>query len=582
MKDQFVSTRLIYNLPIRMRDGVELMCDVIRPDTDEKLPTILVRTAYLKEHIYDCAQRGAFLINAFEAAARGYNFVVQDARGTGFSGGECDPSGHQAEDGYDTVEAIARMPWSNGDVGMVGESFLGYTCLEAARMNPPHLRCIVPCEAGWMKNPYFHTYGVPTVGSHGWCYGRALDRDTRFHDMTPETRDRIAWVRAHDAELLLHLPQCDMPQDQVPGVPGLDKYREILEHIGDDDYLREIGRDDAFEQVHVPVMHVTGWIDPELNTTIYNYVNFRQRGGSPVTRENMKLIVGPWPHSSSLPGKYAGVDFGPRASGEAYGVDQRIFDFFDHWMKGNTSAFMTENPVHVFVMGKNEWRTFSAWPPVEAQSTPWYLHSLGHANTLHGDGFLTPFPPGNEAADHYVYDPGDPIPSIPRNTESARFADQSPIEERKDILVYTTPPFAQETTFMGMVKLHFWAASSAVDTDFAGKLLLVHPDGKAVEIYASLLRARYRNGRKPEMLTPGEITEFELDLTNLCLCVPQGYALRLEICSCLFPIADRNLNTGGRIGFESHYLIAHQTIVHDQAHPSCLMLPMMPREQKEE
>lgn len=580
MNDRFVSTKIMVNVPLKMRDGVELMCDVIRPDTADPLPTILVRTAYLKEHIY-CGDRGPYLINAFEAAARGYNFVVQDARGTGFSGGVCDPSGRQSEDGYDTVEAIARMPWSNGDVGMVGESFLGYACLEAARMNPPHLKCIVPCEAGWLKNPYFHRYGVPTVGSHGWCYGRAMDRDTRFHEMTQETRNRIRWVQEHEAELLLHLPLCDMPQDQVPGVPGLDKYRELLEHIGDDRYLAEIGRDDAFEQIHVPVMHVTGWLDPEMNTTLYNFCNFRVRGGSAATRDNMKLIVGPWPHSASLPGQYGGKNFGPQGSGAGYGVDEKIFAFLDQWMKGITSPFMTGDPVHVFVMGQNAWKTFSSWPPEQARAVPYYLHSDGHANTMHGDGTLTEAPRGAETPDSYIYDPGDPIPTLPRHGESSRFADQSPIEERTDMLVYTTPAFPEARTIMGMVQFHFYAASSAKDTDFAGRLLLVHPDGKAVEINASLLRARYRNGRTPEWLTPGAPTAFHLDLTNVCLTVPKGYALRLEVSSCLFPLADRNLNTGGKIGFETRWIVAQQTLFHDTEHPSRLILPMMPTTEKE-
>lgn len=580
MSERPVSTRVMVNVPLRMRDGVELMCDVIRPDTDEPLPTILVRTAYLKESVY-ADPPTPYLLSAFKAAARGYNFVVQDARGTGWSGGVCDPSGHQAEDGYDTVEVLAAMPWSDGQVGMVGESFLGYCCLEAARLNPPHLRCVIPCEAGWIKNPYFNTYGVPTVTSHGWCYGRALDRDTRFHDLPEETKRQIATMRANDAELIRHLPLAEMPQNSVPGVPGLEKYREILEHLGDDEYLAELGRDDAFEQVQVPVMHLTGWLDPELNTTIYNYLNFRQRGGSALARENMRLIVGPWPHGAALPGQFGGVSFGPQASGRAYGVDEKILDFFDYWMRGKNSAFMSGAPVRLFVMGKNAWREEDVYPPEEMTPEAWYLHSRGQANTRHGDGYLSREKPDMEPADHYLYDPGDPAPTIARNVESARLSDQSPLEDRRDLLVYDTAPFAQEKTLIGPVTFRFWAASSAVDTDFVGKLLLVHPDGKAVEIYASLVRARYRNGRTPQFLTPGEVYAYELEIGHVCLCVEKGYALRLEVSSSLFPLADRNTNMGGRIGFETEYQTAEQTLCHDAEHPSCLMLPVMP-ETKEE
>lgn len=574
MSVRLTNTKMMYNVPLRMRDGVELMCDVIRPDTEERLPTILVRTAYLKENVYN-NENGRFLIGAFQAVARGYNFVVQDARGTGWSGGECDPSGHQAEDGYDTVEAIAQMPWSDGNVGMVGESFLGYVCLEAARLQPPHLRCIVPCEAGWQKNPYFHRYGVPTATPHGWCYGRALDRDTRLHHLSDETKRQIQYMMAHDEEFRMHLPLTDLPQNTVEGVPGLDKFREILEHIGDDAYLAELGRDDAFEQITVPVMHVTGWLDPELNTTIYNYLNFKTRGGSPLTRENMKLIVGPWPHGCILPGQFGGVSFGPQGSGAGYGVDEKILAFCDRWLKGIDSEFMQGDPVHVFVMGKNMWETKRTWPPENAAGQRWYLHSTGKAGILPRDGRLNRQEPQDEPFDSYDYDPGDPIPTIPRNTESARFADQTPIEERADILVYNTEPFAQDMLLQGAVKLRFFAASSAVDTDFAAKLLLVHPDGRAVEIYATLIRARYRNGRTPQFLKPGEIVAYEMEISHVCLNVGRGYGLRLELCSCLFPIADRNTNLGGKIGFESEYATAHQKIYHDAAHPSCLILPVV-------
>ena len=574
MSVKLTNTKMLYNVPIQMRDGVTLMCDVIRPDTDEKLPTILVRTAYLKENIYN-NEVSRFLIGAFQTAARGYNFVVQDARGTGWSEGECDPSGHQAEDGYDTIEAIAQMPWSDGNVGMVGESFLGYVCLEAARLQPPHLRCIVPCEAGWLKNPYFHRYGVPTATPHGWCYGRALDRDTRLHHLSDETKRQIRYMQEHDAAFALHLPLADLPQNSVKGVPGLEKFREILEHIGDDAYLAELGRDDAFDQVQVPVMLVTGWLDPEVNTTIYNYTHFKTEGGSALTRNNVKLIVGPWPHGCVLPGQFGGVSFGPQGSGAGYGVDEKILAFCDRWLKGIDSDFMQKDPVHVFIMGKNTWETMQTWPPKQAILQKWYLHSTGCANTQLQDGRLSREEPADEPCDDYDYDPGDPIPTIPRNTEGARFSDQTEIEARKDILVYNTDTFQTDMLLQGCVKLHFYAASSAIDTDFVAKLLLVHPDGRAVEIYATLLRARYRHGRTPEFLTPGEIVAYEIEIGNVCLNVTKGYGLRLEISSCLFPLADRNTNLGGKIGFEKDYTTAHQKIYHDIRYPSHLILPVI-------
>lgn len=521
MPNRFANCRLMYNVPVRMRDGVTLRCDVIRPDGDDPLPAILVRTSYYKEDVYAGTEN--WLVNAFKAAARGYNFVVQDTRGTGCSEGVSDPLGFEAEDGYDSVEAIARMPWCDGRVGMMGFSFLGYCCMEAARLNPPHLKAVIPGMCGYWKNPFLLRYGVPTAR-------RAGGNDS--------------FERA---------------------------YQAVVDHLEDDAFFARIGRERAYDQTRVPVLNFTGWMDMELNTTIDNYRGYREEGASQAARET-RLIVGPWLHDSALKGVYGRTSFGPEASGTASGTDERMLQWFDRHLKGLDAPYLREKPVRLFIMGKNAWIEAEQYPPPESVPTPYYLHS--HGDAAQGGGTLTREPPRNEPPDRYLYDPARPFRSIdPLSLDW--FDDQAERERRGDMLLYTTALFDGPTVLCGPVELALYAASTARDTDFACRLLLVAPDGEARLLAQNLVRARYREGRRPELIEPGRVYAYALTVGNVGVEAPAGYALRIEIMSSLVPAAQCNPNTEDPIGTAKDYLLAEQTICHDAAHPSRIDLPVM-------
>ncbi len=563
--------RVMYNIPVRTRDGVTLYADVYRPDNDIPYPAIVNRTPYLKDGVSPLAG----YMHAHLLAGRGYNVVIQDVRGTGHSEGICDPAGHQDEDGYDTVEAIAKMPWCDGNVAMFGESYHGFSQLACARVNPPHLKAICPFMTSWTKFPAIYDFGIFSPVLYGWIMGRALDRLKYFPDQySPEA---IAEMNSFDmAEQVAWLPMKDMPAGNVEGVPELQFHRELLENIDDKAYLRSIGRVEGFEETTVPTLNLTGWNDFLRDKTIYNYTQFVRRGGSEACRKGSKLIVGPWVHGDRLDGWVEGVNYGPQGSGDDYGVPERLAQWFDHWCKGKETDFTSGAPISLFVMGPNIWRDEYEWPLARTVFTDFYLHSKGHANTLNGDGYLSEEPADGEIPDAYDYDPMNPCPSGTDEPLKMIMQNQALLQTREDVLVYTTPPFEKETELTGPLKAVLYASTSARDTDFCARVSVVRKDGTAYKLGALLVRGRYRNGETAEEMVPGEIYKFEIEAGNTCIVLKPGEAIRLDVTSSLFPDADRNLNTFGKVGYESEGIVAHQKIWHDAQHPSRLILPVIP------
>jgi putative CocE/NonD family hydrolase len=249
-------------------------------------------------------------------------------------------------------------------------------------------------------------------------------------------------------------------------------------------------------------------------------------------------------------------------------------------LKGVDNGLSREKPVKIFVMGKNVWREEDSWPLTRAQPTPYYLHSAGKANTLSGDGTLSTTPPASEFPDKYVYDPADAVPTRGGPVslhESAGPVDQRPMENRADILVYTTPAFKQDTEVTGPVTLELYASSSAVDTDFTGKLIDVWPDGRAENLLDGILRVRYRNSMEAaEFMIPGEIYKVKINLWSTSTVFLAGHKLRVEVSSSNFPRFDRNLNTREDPESGKRSVNATNWVHHDPNHPSALVVPIVP------
>jgi putative CocE/NonD family hydrolase len=295
-------------------------------------------------------------------------------------------------------------------------------------------------------------------------------------------------------------------------------------------------------------------------------------------RRGQRLLVTIGGHAGS--GRKVGeVDFGASAE---FNEDEITLAWYDYLFKRVANDFANPKPVRIFVMGTNQWRDEMEWPLARAQNTKYFLHSGGKANSGSGDGSLTTTAPRTEESDRYTYDPANPVPTIggPLCCDAAHLSpgphDQRPVEERADVLVYSTPPFTQDMEVTGPVYLEVFAKSSAPDTDFTAKLVDVWPNGFAQNLTEGIVRARYRNSQvKPELMNPGEIYKLTINLWSTSNVFLKGHRLRLEISSSNFPRFDRNLNTGQEAGASGKPMPATNTVYHDTAHPSALILPVV-------
>jgi uncharacterized protein len=280
---------------------------------------------------------------------------------------------------------------------------------------------------------------------------------------------------------------------------------------------------------------------------------------------------------AGLTAKIGDIDFGKDSVPDLRALTLR---WYDHILRGIDNGVDRERPVKIFVMGRNVWRDEDAWPLARAKQTRYYLHSAGKANTLSGDGKLSTEAPANELPDQYVYDPANPVPTrggpVPAH-ESAGPVDQRPTESRDDVLVYTTPVLARDTEVTGPVTLELYVSSSAVDTDFTGKLVDVWPNGSAENLIDGILRARYRHSmEKAELMNPGSNHKITINLWSTSNVFLAGHRARVEISSSNFPRFDRNLNTGEDPETGKRMVKATNVIYHDREHPSALILPIVP------
>jgi len=327
--------------------------------------------------------------------------------------------------------------------------------------------------------------------------------------------------------------------------------------------------------------HVTSWYDIFLHGGLANFCGLRERAMTAEARGHQKLLVGPWahlfPYTNPTSQGTGDIDFGRNALIDLHETQLR---WFDYWLKGMDTGIVEEPVVKIFVMGENVWREENEWPLARTRYTPYYFHSQGKANSLRGDGRLSPDAPGEEPPDHFVYDPDDPVPTRGGNTLIIPMGvqDQRGVEERQDVLVYTTEPLAAPLEVTGPVVMKLHAATDAPDTDFTAKLVDVRPDGYAQNLTDGIIRGRYRESRtRPSPLTPGDVYEFTVDLWATGHVFLPGHRLGVEISSSNFARFDRNLNTGEDQATGARFGTARQTVLHDRRYPSHVLLPVIPR-----
>jgi uncharacterized protein len=325
-------------------------------------------------------------------------------------------------------------------------------------------------------------------------------------------------------------------------------------------------------------LNLAGWYDVFLKGSIENFVGMRKEGGSDTAKSGQQLVIRPYWHTPWVT-KVGEMDFGPEAANQTAEMQIR---FFDRWLKGKVEAATKDPPVRVFVMGANTWREAEDWPVPGTRFTTYYLHSRGNANSMYGNGRLNTEAPSAEPPDRFVYDPANPVPS--KGGHSCCFSevapvgpfDQTDIEKRADVLVYSTPPLEEAIEITGPITATLHAATSAEDTDWTAKLVDVFPDGKVINLNNGIVRTRFRASlEKPEPIEPGRVYEYKIEVWPTSNLFAAGHQIRLEISSSNFPHYDRNLNTGRPTGVDAEMVSAQQTVYHDREHPSSVTLPVM-------
>jgi putative CocE/NonD family hydrolase len=526
---------------ISMRDGVKLSTDLYLPKGASKSPVVLVRTPYKKELI---EPQGRFF------ARRGYVFAVQDVRGRFASQGEWTPLIHEAKDGYDSIEWLARQPWSTGKVGMIGASYLGWVQWLAASLHPPHLAAMIPNVSP--PDPFHNVpwdSGVLELSALSWA-------DTVESNATADITGAAMARSDAKKNYGLDLPIVDMDK----AVLGAESryWRDWIAHPTPDKYWAGAMFLEKLRKFDIPVFHQSGWFDGDGIGTKLNYLKMAAFG-----HKNQKLTIGPWEHSDTSSQIAFRHDYGPAA---AIDLQRDYLRWFDRWLKGMDNGIDREPAVSLFAMGSDKWIYGPSYPLPQTRFEKLYL----------GAGGVLSFeiPDAGQPPDKYTYDPGDPTPEGEIYGEHRLEMEQA----RKDLLLYTTAPFEKPYTFAGPVSAVLYAASSARDTDWFVHVLDIDEKGTPSTLWANAsgghIRARYRNSlTKPELLVPGRIYEYKIDLWHTALTVQPGHRLRIEVMSAGFPAHGRNLNTGGNNETEATFVNAYQTIYHDSAHPSHILLP---------
>src|SRR5580700_6157121 len=425
------------NVAATMRDGVTLRADIYRPKAEGKFPVLLVRTPYDKTNESSFGMKGA---------ARGYVVVEQDVRGRFTSEGEWYTFKNESQDGYDTVEWAAALPYSNGKVGMFGGSYVGATQYLAAIAKPPHLAGICPTvTASNYHNGWTYQGGAfEQWFNESWSTGLAMNTMRR----RVEESNALAGTKT--------LPLADFEVLAAPSAVGIAPYfKDWLAHPSFDAYWKQWSIEDHYGDIQVPVLSFAAWYDIFLGGSLKNYQRLKTEGGTDAVKHGQRLVVYVGGHAGGSASRWVGgVDFGEKLPIDQ---DEMTLRWYDWLLKGQANGVEHEKPVKIFVMGKNEWRDEDEWPLARAKSTRYYLHSSGGANGLAGNGSLSTGAPAEEKADQYVYDPSNAAPTIggplccgalPTGIGTQ---DQRPAEARADVLVFTKPAFSQDTEVTGPV-----------------------------------------------------------------------------------------------------------------------------------
>jgi putative CocE/NonD family hydrolase len=425
---------------------------------------------------------------------------------------------------------------------------------------------------GWFRGAGMKVFYRPPQGTTDEEFQRLVDYYDPAPKLPPLDFQQAFWT----------LPVIDAIGAGVP-----TDWEDFLSHPPADPYWRSLNYiwdDDRFD---VPALHVSSWYDGAVNEALILFNLFRTNAVSPRGRDHQYVIISPTDHCRSEV-TTADTVIGERAMGDTRLDYFRIYlEWFEHWLRGADNDILDMPRVQYYLMGANEWRSAPGWPLPGTEYTKYYLHSGGDANSRHGDGRLDPTPPKTESADHYTYDPGSPVPTvggpiccISADAAAAGSYDQSEVEMRGDVLVYTSAPLAEGLEVTGPIESVLYVSSSARDTDFTAKLVDVYPDGRAFNVQEGILRARYREGyEKSVLMEPGGVYEVRISLHATANYFGPGHRIRFEVSSSNFPRFERNLNTGGSNYDETDWVVAQNIVHHTAQYSSHVVLPIVSKQE---
>jgi len=581
-----------------MRDGIRLATDIYRPKGDAKVPIVFSKTPYQFNTWVDGKMTTRTMEEAYNAVSRGYAYVVQNERGRYFSEGEWDILGAPITDGYDAFTWMSKQPWSNGKIGVIGCSSTAEWQMAVASQNHPALAAMVAQGFGagvgrvgkFMEQGNWYRGGAQQMLFTAWLYGtqndkfkptfpkniqqKDLQRLQRFYDMSTEM-PRVDWSVG-----LRHLPVQDIIKN-AKGQEGV--YEDMIRRKPNDPKWFKGGLYHDNMPLNVPAYWFVSWYDVSSAPNIALFNHTRKAAKDKATADNQYLVIAPVLHCSYKRATENTI-VGERSVGDArLNYDELTWGWFDMLLKGEKNDFKEKQPrVRYYTMGSNKWQQSETFPPANTEMQSFYLTSGGKANTRNGDGQLSNAAPKEDKPDAFTYDPMNPVPSYGGNVCCTGNAvvggsfDQSKMELRDDILVYTSDELKEGVEITGFIESTLYVSSTGPDTDITIKLIDVHPDGKAYNLDETIQRLRYREGYDKEVfMEKGKV--YKVDLTPMVTSnfFAAGHRIRIEVTSSNFPRFDRNMNTGGKNYDEATGIKVENKIHHSTQYPSVIKLPVV-------